>query len=31
LVAIHADAALMHRFVRRNGILERMPPLRRQS
>lgn len=29
LVAIHVAAALMHRFVRRNGILERMLPLRR--
>ena len=29
LVAIHVGAALMHRIVRRNGILERMLPLRR--
>ncbi len=29
LVAIHVAAALMHRIVRRNGILERMLPLRR--
>jgi cytochrome b561 len=31
LVAIHVAAALMHRFVRRNGILERMLPLRRKA
>jgi cytochrome b561 len=29
LVAIHVAAALMHRFVRRNRILDRMLPLRR--
>jgi cytochrome b561 len=29
LVAVHVGAALMHRFVRRNTILERMLPLRR--
>src|SRR5439155_20918532 len=29
LVGVHVAAALMHRFVRRNGILERMLPLRR--
>ena len=29
LVAMHVAAALMHRFVRRNTILERMLPLRR--
>jgi len=29
LVAVHVAAALMHRIVRRNGILERMLPLRR--
>jgi len=29
VVALHVGAALMHRFVRRNGILERMLPLRR--
>ena len=29
LVAVHVAAALMHRFVRRNRILDRMLPLRR--
>jgi cytochrome b561 len=29
LVGVHVGAALMHRFVRRNGILERMLPRRR--
>jgi cytochrome b561 len=29
LVALHVAAALMHRIVRRNGIFERMLPLRR--
>jgi cytochrome b561 len=29
LVGLHVAAALMHRIVRRNGILERMLPLRR--
>jgi cytochrome b561 len=29
LVAIHVAAALMHRFIRRNRILDRMLPLRR--
>ena len=29
LVAIHVAAALTHRFVRRNRILDRMLPLRR--
>lgn len=29
LVAVHVAAALMHRTVRRNGIFERMLPLRR--
>jgi cytochrome b561 len=31
LVGVHVAAALMHRFVRRNGILERMLPLRRPA
>jgi cytochrome b561 len=30
LVGVHVAAALMHRFVRRNGILERILPLRRR-
>jgi cytochrome b561 len=29
LVGLHVAAALMHRIVRRNGILDRMLPLRR--
>jgi cytochrome b561 len=31
LVALHVAAALMHRFVRRNRILDRMLPLRRRG
>jgi cytochrome b561 len=31
LVAVHVAAALMHAIVRRNGILERMLPLRRSG
>jgi cytochrome b561 len=31
LVAVHVAAALMHAIVRRNGVLERMLPLRRRG
>ena len=31
LVGVHVAAALMHAVVRRNGILERMLPLRRTA